>query len=397
MKIYIYFLALFYISTLHADDCSPRLGGLPSSSKERSLLENMPNMDQGTFGICYAHSAAFLYDHYRFSVQGQSMASGISSPLEVALSTREKATYEDAQKTYSGGSLDYHSGVGKKIQAGKKISMDDFVGGGAEDPLGYLVRNGSCNAFIIDQLNSTETYRRAMVNLRKYYYEFQDYLKEYEAKDKGLFESVFWDSGSYYEAKERYLNPIKMCLDSTLGVWTSQYLDDEFIIELLHQASPVQFVNDLVYARCNQERVKLNYFSSTPDVVTDRLRIDKNKSPPWMEGPEHIIKNVDDALDSNPSMPIEIAHCSKVYSRSFRTRRVHPGNTTNDMWQQCGPHSAVVAGRKKINNKCYYLVINWNGGECVEKANAICDEGTGGYWITKQDLGNATWQTTRLK
>ena len=179
-------------------------------------------------------------------------------------------------------------------------------------------------------------------------------------------------------------------------MWTSQYLDDDFIIDLLHQSSPVKFVNDLVFARCNQSRVKLNYFSFTPTVVTKRLGFDGDKNPPWKEG-HFIIKNVDEALNSEPSMPIEIAHCSKVYSRSFRQTRVHLRSTVNDKWHECEPHSAVVAGRKKINNKCYYLVINWNGGECEEMANAICDKETGGYWITQEDMGNATWQTTRLK
>ena len=138
-----------------SNDCSQALGGKPAYfngrvySKERKLLEDMANIDQGTFGICYAHSAAFLYDYYRFSVQGQKLDS-ISSPFEAALSTREAASFEDSQSN-NNGIYTYHSKVGEKFENRGRILMSDFEGGPPDNSLEYLIANGGCDHFVIDQ------------------------------------------------------------------------------------------------------------------------------------------------------------------------------------------------------------------------------------------------------
>lgn len=379
-----------------ANDCSPALGG-KENSPERKLLENMPNIDQGNFGICYAHSAAFLYDYYRFAIQGQKMTS-ISSPLEAALSSREAATREDSDLVDGYLAYNYHSKVGEKIQEGKKIEMSDFEGGGPTDPLQYLIEKGSCDQFVMDQMATSNEYRQAMRDLREFYYDFQTYKKHVDGIDKNFVEGYFSDYATYDYARENYLDPIKRCLNHLMQTQMGRFIDDDLILELLHQASPVRFVNDLVFARCNNNRQKLNLLSFKPEVIETRLNIDKSKNPPWDQKPEFLLNKIDSSLESSPPRPIEIGHCSLVYSRSFRVNRVQPNQTTRDDYGECGPHSAVVAGRKKFDDeKCRYLVINWNGGECKKLPNAICDEGTGGYWITKEDLGNATWNTIELK
>ena len=393
-------LILFSLDAL-SDDCSQALGGKPAYlngkvySKERKLLEDMANIDQGTFGICYAHSAAFLYDYYRFYVQGQKIES-ISSPFEAALSTSEAASYEDS-KSHGNGLYTYNSKIGEKIENRDRILMSDFEGGSPENSLKYLIANGGCDHFIIDQMQTSDAYRKAMWNLKKYYYMVQDFLEIVDSEDRNFIEDYYFNRAVNKRIEELFLPQVKYCLDQVMDSWMGRFIDDQTIIALLKQASPVRFVNDLVFARCNKDRQKLNRFSSKPKIIKTELNVLKGNR--WKQKPKYIIGSIDKALESSPPLPIEIAHCSRVYSRSFRSKRVAPSDVVNDQFASCGRHSAVVAGRKRFpNGECRYLVINWNGGECSdEKWNSICDEKTGGYWITKTDLGNATWKTTQLK
>ena len=275
--------------------------------------------------------------------------------------------------------------------------MSDFEGGPPDNSLEYLIANGSCDHFVIDQMQTSGAYREAMRDLKKYYYMVQDFIEERNSVDRNFVEDFFNERAINERIRKQFLPQVKYCLDQVMDTWMGRFIDDDTIISLLKQASPIRFVNDLVFARCNMDRQRLNTFSSTPEIITTEIGM--KDADTWKQKPEFIIDTIDRSLDSSPSLPIEIGHCSGVYRRSFRARRVRPTEIVNDTFESCVPHSAVVAGRKRFpNGECRYLVINWNGGECAdEKLNSICDEETGGYWITKADLGNATWRTVQLK
>ena len=378
---------LAHSDELARDACSPiRL------DDEGGAMEHVEVRNQQQIGSCYAHTAAQMYDSWRFT-HGDEYYERQSSGFEIGqrFKIREKRNVFLLELL-----TDLHLNFLSKYLPEEDRSID---GGILEDVMPLLLEQGSCSQSELDGMFnniSVDQYASGVMRIfkkyQKKYYEMvakERFRKTHEiSKNREIDPFMVSDHTAVRKMRSKEMN------ESYLkdGIFRREVLD-EGVKDLIANNNKVLRVKDLGIhyedLRADDDTVNMfdvisiiNCADARKIKVNAQFKI-KNYSTNFNSNLaiRYINRELDLGLKS--AYPIGISYCSKLLGKGFDYK------TPQDGAVNCGNHASLVVGRRRnsITNRCEYLIRNSWGKSCYGYSKDwTCEKERGTVWVDSEKL-----------
>ena len=311
-------------------------------------MENLPVLDQGTAGICYAYTAAQMIDAYRFA-HGDKRKGHLTSPLQMA--ALYKARYPNSTEELS-----------------KRDDVDALSGGVPITSVSEALLYGSCSKKRSDELQNSSNLDLKIARLIALY-KAKDYPNE--TIDK-IANSVLCEFDIETKAEPKMTSLLKS------------------IKNALELKSEQDFIYELMNTMCSQPyKIEIK----PPAKIVSHLYSDSHTTG---GNTEAVLKFLRNAFNSNPKTPAAISYCSNILRDKNYT-----GGIASSYFQTklvCKRrHGSIVIGRRlnSKTNTCQYLVQNTWGSSCNPYPDHDCENGS--VWIDEKQLTENTYEIFRLE
>ncbi len=327
------------------DSCSRKiLEELPHNP-----LQKIPVYEQGQLGDCYAHVASELVDYWRLSHGEKLEKSGLTHPLYAAYLTKASALYS--------------------LIHGK--SMD---GGTPYYAISALREKGLCKESVVNA-------------------SLASFKKDPAMTDRKVIAIIQWVMA---DVPNRWNDLMFQHSVADPGAPYCHGYDGVFRPEAIERLMPYFSAHDLggafgeLFKECrkSENRVPIN-------VPEPRDWMIKNQTPN-----ADIINELNALLDEKNPQPIGVGFCSDLFNHAPGFRGAENSIVGyRSLPASCGPHSALVTGRRSVNGKCQFLVRNSWGNYC-NGMTLPCEWKSKkrllGTWVDAEDLAANTAMVTTL-
>lgn len=287
-------------------------------------MEKMKVLDQGPLPVCFSYAAAQMADAWRLSHGGKPPEQGIS-PVWLAV----HAEYADDDEAYT------------------------FTGGDACSALDAVRKKGLCH---LPKGVTSERAKSAM-NVMSLYRGYLERLKEMSDVE-----------GKTKTVMARNNGVTIAMLEKELGcTFTRKPPFEDFLSELMPKIDPLRTLARELASECGGHLLAARQMPGCTD------KIAHGKSGERM---------INELLARKNAQPVGVDFCAKVLYRE----RPFRGEWTGLMKGECGKHTVLVIGRKRVGNTCRYLVRNSWGTGCGKYWMAGWDCEAGDIWIDAEDL-----------
>ncbi|MFK7827310.1 MAG: hypothetical protein AB8G05_24415 [Oligoflexales bacterium] len=347
--------------TLEASEC---LGNTTIINEQ--LYHQNPS-DQGSLGICYAHSVANIYA----SVYQQNYGEFIfPSPLMLSIYSGMKGYKSSPFKSaplhkkiyYLAPIVGWKTYLFDKYYSKKKGIVERVTGGLFNEAFADAVSTSPCSIESIEWFLDIQNGSLPTKKSLKLFYEYIKYLKEIRSNliqqedlCSNLLEHYMQEKGFVlnYEILEKF-TAIKNYIEQ-YGFVNSQVTGKTYIKRT--------FANFLLQ-RCKE-------FNSGREFGRFKYKIDSYYS--LLYGHKNLIGKLEQHFTHSKSLPVELGYCY-----GYLTDR-----------EECGYHSSVIYGKTCFQNKTYFLVRNSWGGKSLRES--FFEPGSdhsrkGDYWISTNEL-----------
>lgn len=371
----IFFCALLLVcSPAFSADCGPEF----RLDEDGGPMEQVPVLDQGEIGSCYAYVGAQMLDAWRFG-NGIKPDGRHIRPEALAI---DSALAEETERSNLDG--------GKTINVLKAGLAGACVQWQADPKKlqGWLSKAGNTawlNRHYQDSIRSDERYLAQLEN--------PGYCEELS---KGGVDPASQRANCLERLKNRR---------QASTVVRSKLLNDcrEFAVA---GGAPSEAIQRLE-AQLEEILSKTDYPPLAPaglakDAVAcdpkNRIEIPEPKPTPVSRsfpkyGATEIKKFLNDHFQAS-SQPVGIDFCSHLLLREPGGRKY---KFTDYSQENCGPHASLVVGRRKtFFGRCQYLIRNSWGKGC-DRYNFDWDCDDGNIWVDEETLTSNTYRTTLLQ
>ena len=310
-------------------------------------VSNMPVMDQGESGICYAYASAQLIDAWRFA-HGDTRTDHLTSPMQLAALYKAK--------------------VPDKISKVNSRSSEDVLNSGQVSvTVKQAFRVGSCSS---SRTNSLMSNADVSSSIRKLVDSYRD------------------NRNKVINEEEAFNKICETFPETVASSATNKFLKD--IRNTLNAGGEQFYLYYLVNALCKppeEHKIdiepKADFKAYIAKEGTD-LETHINKSK----------KLVDTALEGSPATPPGIGYASKVLKDPSVKCMEKDGKTADS---ECGLHGSIIIGRKRNpkSKKCEYLVRNSWGTSCNSYPDLECESGN--IWVPETNLFRNSSDVYRLE
>jgi hypothetical protein len=303
-------------------------------------MENVPALDQLSFGDCYAEVASEMVDAYRFS-HGDKRTNLHSEPLMTAIEIGQSKGWKDLDYGYT------------PCQA-----VDDFR------------KNGACNmASVIEKDGETpESYMARYIG-------FQNSIATLAQSTTANADQI---------SREVSGDSVSICDDLANGGMArgSGAAVSSIQTDLLKNGN-VAMMESLRESLCSGSA---HFNLQTPLPACNVF------SPSEARQPGTFDQTIQWRLNLPNAQPVAISFCSAILTagRSFQVNLDDVAAGKADASNKCEDHAALVIGSRKNpqTGKCQYLVRNSWGTACEYSKDWQCDTGKGNLWIDRDTLVN---------
>ncbi len=391
MRIRVFLLMAICASGLHHSEA------LASSSLDNCTYGRMddpggsmaevPVLDQGDVGLCYAYAAAQMMDAWRFT----------HIPKNIAADPKRKQEYLSRHTSALRAGVGY--AANQNFRECENSSTRDslpFEGGLVCETLENIKASGSCSAESVEAFVDDAIQRQLYPDAIFESIGESDFLSDSSRRQK--LSSVFprpptWNlrvqlcnmnneqvgdqeehcakSGNIINSKSLMLDFVNVFdkTDLSLGLGEfKQKLDEGPCKSVEKFGGPLE--------------------SSSPPECKERYVTPKNKIA--------FKEKLEKYLRVKENQPLQINFCSAILSTEEEHRQKNEPIPPNNIWisqssmdKNCGYHAVLLIGQKRVGNSCKFLIRNSWGLDCGGAGDpSNCDHGD--MWVDADTLLNNT-------
>lgn len=323
--------------------------------------------NQGSLGVCYAHSAANIYGSIYQQTHGEFV---LPSPLMLSIYSGVKGYKTSPFKVasfskkvfYLSPIIGWQTYFYDKFYGRKKGLVDRITGGYFGETFTDAASIQPCTMESIDWFIHLQTQSLDEEQSLELFYEYISYLghtKSSYGKRSKLDENAMI---THMEAKGFYINAeIKERFAAI-----NHYIEMHGFTRnnLTGQVFVKKTFADFLLRRCYE-------FNSGRKFGKLKFKIESYFA--FLTGRRNLIAKLDKHFSNSQSLPVEIAYCF--------------GHLTDQ--EDCGYHSSVIYGKSCVQDKLYFLVRNSWGGKSLR--DRYVKPGSqhsrnGDYWMSIDDL-----------
>lgn len=407
------------ISFAHADDCAPIRLDAPGGSMEHVAVRN-----QRSIGSCYAHASAQMYDAWRFAHEEQKKDTDYYEDFSSGFEIGQRAKINNNREIEGNAVLSEESR--------DQLLDKDINGGGVEDLLPVLLKEGTCSQKELNGLFRKDVRTKLDLDVDSYasmvMYKFTHYRSEFYSERKKIYAKyapqaekvsthtandnirVSTTEQAYLRSKVREIE-IDMLRERILAkgradvekynlyVLSNPDLDINYSL-LEANSNTVRMFEVLSIMDCADSRrlkTKSRFEVQTHKSYDDGRNLFRYRTHPARYLPEVTRETLSDEFSKGlkGAYPIGIGYCSTV----LREGRKFKAKKDND--ESCGFHASLIIGRRpnpKNPKSCQYLVRNTWGKSCGGYSKDWdCEAEKGSLWIDSDTLGQAIYELQTLR
>lgn len=369
-----------FSSSVWAEECGPAF----RLDERGGSMEHVPVLDQGKLGSCYAYSASAILDAWRIS-HGDLPDGRFIQPEILAV---------DARLDHTPGSSDIDGGnLSRALETGLRGGCLKWKGDSQALQL-WLTTAGRLGAHASYLHGRVESDQEELKNLDdpKYCETLVRDGKHPSAEKVTCLARVRFQRQALSDTHSKL---IQGCRDiATQGGATPNALErlttDPQKILAHGQFPPLLPAQKSLKSVLCDPKNRLVIKEPKPKVKTTSL-LDKDHKMPANDG--SFMKNLFNRHFEKPAQPLGIDFCSNLLHHGEGGRKYASNRVLSE---GCGPHSALVIGRRKtFFGRCQYLIRNSWGKEC-DRYNHDWDCERGSVWVDETTLAPNTFKTHHL-
>ncbi|MDA8793771.1 hypothetical protein N9N67_11035, partial [Bacteriovoracaceae bacterium] len=334
-------------------------------------MEGIPVLDQGDLSHCGLVTTSYLLDSYRNVVaklKGESLKNVSTSPLQLALSIgyQEKYNLSDINR-YGNNENEYYCSMSMENSMSRHITTY-FTNSLSTDSQLKICSEQEEMRILDERLELRNNLAKSLAALDRYY-------MDYGMSNSRLFPKECEIDLLGKCQKTMKLSKLKKFLAKMFSV--NKSLVEKIILE---EKDPILVISKILEKRCKEENKIIVPTEFNTDV---RFIADQQKN-----SVEQINKHFNNQYINEKwtPTPIQINFCSN-FVNYYPGEEDPPGYSLDfkgfpNGWESkvpdCNPHASVILGRKKVGEKCHFLVRDTQGVDCYYvRPELNCENETG--------------------
>ena len=326
--------------------------------------------DQGSLGVCYAHSVANIYgtlyeQNYGEFVYPSPLMLSVFSGMKGYKSSPFKSAPLHKKVYYLAPIVGWKAYFFDKYYSKKKNIVDRVTGGLFNETFADAVSTPPCSIESVEWFLDIQSARVPTKTSLNLFYEYIKFLKEIRSSAMPLGYPSDQALLQYMDAKGFVLNHEILEKFSAIENYVDQhgFASNQFTGKVYVKRT---FANFLLH-RCHEFNAGRNF---------GKLKYKTKTYYALIYGRKKLIGLLDQHFSSTQSLPVEMGYCY--------------GHLTGK--EECKYHSSVIYGKACFQDKLYFLVRNSWGGQSLRES--FVKPGSehsrrGDYWIGTEELAKS--------